>query len=172
MCALMAVLLSLPNRMAAAVPPPSSDVKAIFTYNFLEFVKWPATAFKSPQDAFVIGVHGDAEMLRLLKKTAEGERLGEHPVRVVPVDNPTQAESCHILYLAAGSERLLRGLPAGRPILTIGETDAFVAGNGVIRFLTERNRIKVQINLAAARSAGLDVSSRLLRIAEVIGGPP
>jgi hypothetical protein len=40
----------------------------------------------------------------------------------------------------------------------------------MIRFITENNRIRLRINLAAARSAGLTISSQLLRAADVIGG--
>jgi hypothetical protein len=38
----------------------------------------------------------------------------------------------------------------------------------MIRFITERNRIRLRINLEAARAAGLTLSSKLLRAAEIV----
>ena len=38
----------------------------------------------------------------------------------------------------------------------------------MIRFVTDRNRIRLQLNLAATEAAHLTISSKLLRVAEII----
>ena len=40
----------------------------------------------------------------------------------------------------------------------------------IIQFANDRNRVRLRINVAAARSAGLTLSSKLLRPAEIVGG--
>ena len=38
----------------------------------------------------------------------------------------------------------------------------------MIRFVTESNRIRLKINLQAAQAAHLTISSKLLRVAEIV----
>jgi hypothetical protein len=57
----------------------------------------------------------------------------------------------------------------GRPMLTVGDTEAFANQGGMIRFVTDRNRIRLRINLDQATKARLTVSSNLLRGSEVAG---
>jgi hypothetical protein len=51
------------------------------------------------------------------------------------------------------------------PILTVGETSDFLSDGGMIRFHLEEDKIRFDINLAAAESARLKISSRLLLLA-------
>jgi hypothetical protein len=39
----------------------------------------------------------------------------------------------------------------------------------MIQFATENNRIRLRINVESARAAGLTISSKLLRPAEIVG---
>jgi hypothetical protein len=55
----------------------------------------------------------------------------------------------------------------GRSILTVGDTEGFAQSGGIIRFVTENNRIRFRINVDAAEAAHLTISSKLLRLAEV-----
>ncbi len=38
----------------------------------------------------------------------------------------------------------------------------------MIRFVSDRNRIRLQINVSAAEAAHLAISSKLLRLAEIV----
>jgi hypothetical protein len=50
----------------------------------------------------------------------------------------------------------------------VSDADRFAERGGMIRFVTDRSRIRLQINPAAAEAARLTISSKLLRVAEVI----
>ena len=50
----------------------------------------------------------------------------------------------------------------------MGDTEGFAQRGGVVRFVTEHNRIKLRINIDSARAANLTISSQLLRAADVI----
>jgi hypothetical protein len=56
------------------------------------------------------------------------------------------------------------------PILTVGETDDFLRWGGMIEFFNDHNHVRLRINLAAARATSLQISSKLLRVAQVL--PP
>jgi YfiR/HmsC-like len=38
---------------------------------------------------------------------------------------------------------------------------------GMVRFFTKDDRIKLQVNLGAAKNANLDISSKLLRLVDI-----
>jgi hypothetical protein len=44
----------------------------------------------------------------------------------------------------------------------------FAERGGMIHFIAERSRIRLKINLPAAEAAGLTISSKLLRAAEIV----
>src|SRR5690606_7210979 len=54
-----------------------------------------------------------------------------------------------------------------RAMLTVGDNPAFIRAGGMIRFFSEDSRIRLQINPEAARSSGLMISSKLLRLADI-----
>lgn len=68
--------------------------------------------------------------------------------------------------------QLLSGLEASalknRSILVVGDGDDFVRRGGMIRLATAQNRIRLIINLDAAKAASLTISSQLLRSADIV----
>jgi hypothetical protein len=50
----------------------------------------------------------------------------------------------------------------------VSDADRFAERGGMIRFVSDRNRIRLQLNLDAAEAAHLTISSKLLRVAEII----
>jgi hypothetical protein len=63
---------------------------------------------------------------------------------------------------------ILKSLEAS-PVLTVGEMDEFAERGGVIRFRVEQDRVRLDINVAAAERARLRISSQLLKLARVVG---
>ncbi len=53
-------LLLLAGNMAATAQTPSREyqLKAVFLFNFTQFIDWPADAFADGQAPFIIGVLG------------------------------------------------------------------------------------------------------------------
>jgi hypothetical protein len=56
----------------------------------------------------------------------------------------------------------------GRKILAVSDLVEFAQNGGAVRFVTEQNKIHFRINLEAAKKAGLTISSKLLRLAEIV----
>ena len=57
----------------------------------------------------------------------------------------------------------------GRHVLTIGETTDFARMGGVINFIRVKNKIRFEINVAAAKQANLKISSKMLKLAKIVG---
>jgi hypothetical protein len=53
--------------------------------------------------------------------------------------------------------------------LTVSQADGAAQRGVMIQFATENSRIRLRINVDSARAAGLTISSKLLRPAEIIG---
>jgi hypothetical protein len=56
----------------------------------------------------------------------------------------------------------------GRTILTVGELDNFCDQGGMINLFRKGKRIKIEINIQAAKKVGLSIDSKLLRIARIV----
>ena len=56
--------------------------------------------------------------------------------------------------------------------LTVSDVDVPAPADVIIRFLNEDRRIRLRINVDYARTAGLTISSKLLRPAQVVGTLP
>jgi hypothetical protein len=56
------------------------------------------------------------------------------------------------------------------PVLTVGEDAEFAQSGGIINFVLKNGNVRLEIDLAAARKAGLTIHSRLLTVADVVKG--
>ena len=56
----------------------------------------------------------------------------------------------------------------GVPVLTIGETPGFARNGGIINLILEDNKVRFEVNVAAAKEADLNISSRLLALARIV----
>ena len=149
------------------------EVKAVFLFNFVQFVEWPASAFSSPDAPVVIGVLGTDPFGYLLDDVVMGEVVKGRQLTVARFRRVEDITACHVLFISPSEirmyERILTALGA-QPILTVGETENFTA-LGMVRFLTERNRVRLEVNVEKAKAAGLTISSNLLRAARIVGAP-
>jgi hypothetical protein len=59
-----------------------------------------------------------------------------------------------------------------RNILTVGEFQGFATRGGAINFYIESNKVRFEINLAAAQHEGLKISSQLLSLGKIVESEP
>jgi len=168
--AAVAAVLLFRADAARAEPSREYAVKAAFIYNFAQFTQWPADAFASPDSAFVIGVIGGDPFDGALEKAVAGKTIAGHPMVVKPVDNVADVGACALVFVPASQEARVSevlGAVGDKPILTVGETDNFPWAGGVIRFVTEDNKVRFEINSDAADKARLRISSKLMKLARI-----
>jgi YfiR/HmsC-like len=165
------LLLAGPALAAQAARASEYQLKAVFLFNFAQFVDWPAEAFPEADTPVVIGILGDDPFEGLLDQTVREERLRGRPFQVRRYQSVDEIKTCHILFIrrpdGARFEETLARLK-NRPILTVSDVDGFAERGGMIRFVTDRNRIRLQINPESVEAAHLTISSKLLRVAEVV----
>ena len=160
---------------AAAAPATEHQVKAVFVYNFTHFVEWPAGSFASPDTPFVIGVLGGDALAAQLDEAVRGERVDQHPLQVRRVQDAGEVDGCHILFIDLSAGRQLESVLArleGRGTLTVSDLDGASQRGVMIQLATRNSRIRLLINVESARSAGLTISSNLLRPAQIVRTAP
>jgi hypothetical protein len=165
-------LLALLGGAQAAQGPAEYQVKAVFLFNFTQFVEWPQTSFPDAQAPFVIGVLGRDPFGRALDDAVRGERVNGRPLVIERYKNRAEMKPCQILFIdrSAGEEiaPTLDDLEH-TGTLTVTDFDTGSRRDAIIRFLSENQKIRLRINVGSAHDAGLTISSKLLRPAEVVG---
>ena len=162
----------LPRGLAAqATVSREYQIKAAFLFNFGQFVTWTVGGLPPMDQPFVICVLGEDPFGTTLDALVEGGTIQDRPVRIERHDTVEDVEGCQVLYVSASEQPRLDGIlraVAGLSILTVGESEGFVDRAGMIRFVVVDNRLRLEVNLAAAEGAGLTISSRLLGLADVV----
>lgn len=156
---------------AIAAPTPEDQVKAVFLFNFAQFVDWPARAFSDATEPLVIGVLGEDPFGQYLDDTVRGEKVNRRSLVVQRYRRVSEIRVCHILFISnSETDRLgaILDTVRGRPILTVGDMEDFAPRGGMIQFMRERSRVRMRINLKPVRTADLTISSKLLRVAETM----
>lgn len=143
------------------------QVKAAFIFNFTKFVNWPAE-LEQQGGQMNLCLYRDNPFGDHIYRL-EGRKVRNFSLHVMQQDNQESLKDCQIIYLAnaANAEKALVSI-AGRPVLTIGDHESFTREGGNIRFLSESNRIRFDINLQRSREDGLGISSRLLQLARQV----
>jgi hypothetical protein len=172
---LIALLLSfaVSSRCAAYAASPSEyQVKAVFLFNFSQFVSWPPAAFDKSDAPMVIAVLGTDPFGPELDAVVKGEHVGAHPLQVRHYHDVSEIKDCHILFIDRSQAPQLGEIVQalhGRSILTVSDIDDAARAGVMIDLVKQNDRIRLRINVAAARAGGLTISSKLLRPAEIVG---
>ena len=171
----LALLLATAAARATAPAPDEYQVEAVFLLHFTQFVEWPPQAFRDAGSPFVIGVLGQDPFGSALDEAVRGETVNGRPLVVKRFASAADLGPCQILFIdhsaVKDAARVIQSL-SHTGTLTVSNVAMPAPADVVIRFLNEDRRIRLRINLDYARSAGLTISSKLLRPSQVVGKLP
>lgn len=177
-------------------PTREEKLKAAFVYNFIKFVDWTdeeKTEEEKKEDKpepIIIGVTGNPDFIKAfdpLKKKKIGNRdiiikYFKTPERKNPEDekdpdfeqNINNLKKCTVVVFCTCQEtnspdldEILKAMN-GSSVLTIGEMENFLKSGGIINFVTEKKKLKFDINLIAAEKAKLKFRAQLLKLARKV----
>lgn len=168
-----AIVLLFAARPPAAAQDVSTEYKfkAVFLFHFAQFVDWPTNAFSDPKAPLEIGILGDDPFDDFLDQTVQGENVNGHPLVIQRFHNPNDIKDCQILFISQSENRQLgRILDSlkGKTVLTVSDINNFPENGGMIGFVTIQDKIHFRINTDAAHDANLTLSSKLLRLAQIV----
>jgi hypothetical protein len=159
------------NSQAQNSQPGKYQVEAAFIYNFARFVDWPTQAFNDASSPMIIGVFGKNVFGNDLEQTISGKVIRGHSLQFTECASLAEATHCQVLFISASEKshlsKIISGL-GGASILTVSETDNFIAAGGMINLRIIDQKVRFEINNSAAKTAGLTISSKLLSLATTV----
>jgi len=158
-----------PDQTKPIEPALAYRIKAAFLYHFAQFSTWPEEVLgdaATPIRLCILGKNPFGDTLKQL----EGKTVHNRPLEIRHLPAGTSAQGCHVVFMGPMPVQMLKTTLAQlqhRPVLTVGEGEDFLKQGGIVRLIEEKNRIQFEINVTAARRAGLQLSTRLLRLAQI-----
>ena len=149
----------------AGQPSTEYRIKAAFLYNFTSFVTWPETF--AGQSGFTLCVFGHDPFGNLLDRLA-GRSVKNTKLVVRRLESLALLDQCQLVFISETSSDQLGAamtLLHGLPVLTVSDIHGFTELGGIIEFRIIENKVRFDINIDAAESSGLRISSKLLSLA-------
>jgi len=145
------------HRLTATQP----QLQALFIKKITKYVLGTDKRRISAKKPVTIAAVAPKKIFRFFKKPDKFKLVRwpeeESDVLFIDVDNPR--------IIAAVLKKV-----KGKPVLTIGQSPDFLRLGGMINLVESGSRFKLQVNICAARKAGLTISSKLLKLSEIYCG--
>lgn len=162
------------GRAAEEMSAPEDQVKAACLLNIPKYITWPEKTFASSNSPVVLCLVGQQSFRSELQRIAAIRTASPRRVILKDVDPDGDFPSpCPVVFIGAAERRRLPEILSrfhDLPVLTVGESDNFISSGGMINMTIRDKRVRLQVNLRAAEAVGLKISSKLLQVAEVVGG--
>ena len=147
------------------------QVKALFLYNFADFVEWPADAFADQSSALKMCLYGAVPFGEFLD-IVNGVMVRDRTLEVIRTTDYARIQSgCHILFVGIDHHDKLDAFFKDLNhlfVLSIGNVEDFARMGGVVNILRTSDQQQFEINLTKAIENGLLISSDLLSLARII----
>lgn len=142
------------------------ELKAAYLFHFLQFTAWPPAQLERA-DALQICIDASHPMRRSLDALTR-QRVREKAVAIA-TDLSKNPSPCHVAIV---DRRTLAELPpqlTGSPaLLTVSDDPQLGLDDVIITLRVRDDRVVFSINKTEARKRGLEISSKLLRLAETV----
>ncbi len=172
--------LILQALMTVCTPPVCAEtasitecrVKAGFLYRFAIFIDWPEKTFLKDNAPLRVCIFNGKPCENAFD-ILDNKYVNEHPVEVLYYEELQQEDKqpFHVLYINSTDPTLIKSVLQQhrlQNVLTVGHLPDFARMGGIINFYKQDNKFRFEINPAAARLAGLRISSQLLKLARII----
>jgi len=157
-------LLCLSQAYADTSPIEEYKIKAGYIFNFTKFITW---AEENNTDTFNICIVGNDPFGDSINGI-EQRIAFNHPIKLFRLTAINKTPHCHIVYMSAGGNA--RSAMLTKNMLTVGEETGFIKQCGMIAFVKQQDKIKLQINQKLLQQSGLKVSAKLLEVSELVEG--
>ncbi len=170
-------LLAVVSGLAFASPSfagrlEENTLKAAMVLNIARFTEWPMEETKGDAGSLRLCVFDtDGGMLAAFRELPP-KRIHERWLQVRAVRRATDLDACDLLFVRdpdrSSVSRLLAAI-GHRSVLSIADMPGFAEAGGIINLVRAGRKLRFEVSLSAARRAGLKISSRLLKLATIVG---
>lgn len=146
------------------------QAKTAFLFNVIRYASWPRNAYPE-SEPFAVGILGDNSS-ESSWNALKGKQIHGRIITVTRSRDLDDLRNCQVIFIETSEKKQLARIIKqlhDEPVLTVSDMDGFYKNGGMVNLIIANNRIKVAVNLKSARTAGIDISSQLLKLAtEVI----
>jgi hypothetical protein len=143
--------------------------KAVFIYNFIDYVQWPEG---EKAEVFRINILGSSPLEEPLRKIAEKRSVGGRKLEVRVYERVADLETCQILFIPSERSEELTEIKEHlihQSVLTVSDSPGMASRGVAINFALVKGKLKFEINPKTLRMAGLRASAQLLKLAILVG---
>ena len=147
------------------------QIKAVFLFNFAQFVEWPSAAFADATAPISIGVLGDDPFGPVLDQTVQGETINHRKLIIQRSQRVADLKGCHLVFISKSEKARLTDILdnlGSASVVTVSETENFARRGGIINFYIDGNKVRFEINADAAQRKGIKISSQLLKLGKAV----
>ena len=149
-------------------------IKAAYLYHFVNFTQWPQDVGVSTEDAVRLCLLGAGSVDAQLQRMDVVELGLNSKPRLVRVRKEELPDSCQVVFVGEAADVETEALLArlrGAPLLSVSDQPEFARRGGMIEMFLRDDKVRMRVNLNAVRAAGIHLSSKLLRLAEIVEAP-
>lgn len=166
--ALAALAVAGVPARAAEEKPTEYAVKAAFLRSALRLVEWPGER----PDPVAVCVLGDDPFGPALDAIAG--KAGDLTVEVRRPGSAREARGCQLVFVSRSERARLRAVLSaldGAKVLTVGDTEGYGEQGVALNFYLEGSKVRFEVNVEAARRAGVSLQARLISLGRPVRGP-
>jgi hypothetical protein len=149
---------------SASLNAQNEKFKALFLYNFIKNVEWPA-AYQ--QGELTIGVLGNNPIAKELETITATQKAGNQSMKVKVFTSVEQVGNCHLIYVSPGKSSLVPQLMTkigGNNTLVVSDGKGAIQQGSAINFILDGDKLKFEICKQHIEQKGLKVSASLLNL--------
>ena len=165
-----------PSSSVAQNDSTEYKIKAAMLYKFINFIEWPEDAYTNPSTPVTLCVLGEDpfgdSFADVVGHTVQGRQF--EVTYLVNPQSGSPLDDCQILFFPSSMndvavQSALEKI-ADNPVLTVGESARFLKMGGMINFIDDGGKVRFEINIAPTEKTGIQIRSRLLRVAARVLG--
>ncbi|MCP3959977.1 MAG: YfiR family protein [bacterium] len=169
---LLSALLAATPLSLAEEPSREYVLKAAYVYRITQFVAWPAeegiVREETPPGVCILGEDPFGQTIDYIEeKQSRGRRFS-----LFRLETLDSSKNCRVLFISASEKGSLDEILSdldGRGTLTISDLKGFARAGGMIGLVVNRQgKVDLEVNLAAAEKAGIQISAKLLELSRII----
>lgn len=166
------IVLFLSDIIPGFSQPSEYLLKAVFIEKFTRFIEWPERyQLADSTQPFIIGILGKNPFDVDLSALFHDQTIKNKPVEIHYYERINDISACNLLFISESEKERIREIVDfldEKPILTVGDSDAFSGQGIIINMFISDNKIRFEIDEEAVHRAGFHVSYLLLKEAVIV----
>ena len=141
-------------------------IKPAIILNFIRYTEWPENSFRSEFDKINVCIYTTTDMVEVLSKS-NGKQLKDRIINIRALYRLKDLDECHVLFAdnldRSQASRIFSSVRK-KPILTITDKGSQTSTSGIINLIQDKGKLRFEISRKKCASAGLKLSSRLIKL--------